>query len=152
MKLFNNNPLLKSGILIGFLALMSISFSAEAQCKRFTKKTCFPVLSPFIHNGQLTSAQFMPGEVAEISMTFNAGQDYRILVCSQELIGNVQFRVLSKKRKILYESDKEMSNPFWDFNVANTQQLFIQIIVPEKETSNNIVPAGCVTLLVGFKQ
>ncbi len=151
MKLFSKN-------ITPFLVVLLLSFSvnAKAQCKRYTKKNCLPALAPFTHNGQLTSAQMAPGESAEISLTFNAGKDYRILVGAQEMIGQVQFKVLDKNHKVLYESDaKEKTQiPCWDFNVTTTQQLFVQVIVPEMEKSNqqnNIVPFGCVSILVGFK-
>ncbi len=142
---------------ISLVILVSTLFSvdAQAQCKGFTKKHCLPTLNPFIHNGQLTSAQFNPGDSADVEMTFNAGKEYRILVCSQDMIGKVQFKVLDKTRKVLYKSDENTVNPFWDFKVANTQQLIVQIIVPKGEEKNSITrltPSGCVSLLVGFKK
>ena len=136
------------------VASLILSTNANAQCKRYTKKYCLPSLNPYHHNGQLTSAMLNPGDSADVSMTFNAGKKYRILVCSQDLIGKVQFKVLDKTRKILYKSDPEVQNPYWDFKVANTQQVIIQLTVPPMEMNNqknNIVPVGCVSLLVGFK-
>ena len=108
-----------------------------------------------MHNGQLTNALFNPGDSADIEMTFNAGQEYRILVCSQDMIGNVHFKVMDKSRKILYNSDPKTKNPSWDFKVANTQVLIVQIVVPNMENKNKITrltPSGCVSLLVGFKE
>jgi len=152
MKLFNKYIIPFFAVIV----LLQFSANATAQCKRYTKKNCLPVLAPFTHNGQLTSAQMAPGESAEISLTFNAGKDYRILVGAQEMIGQVQFKVLDNKRKVLYESDPKdkTTTPYWDFNVAQTQQLYVQINVPKMEKSNqktNIVPFGCVSVLVGFK-
>lgn len=149
MKLFNN----KSIKIIFGLGLIVLSINASAQCKRFTKKNCFPSLDPFIHNGQLTSAYMTPGDSADVLMTFNAGKDYRLIVCSQ--VGEVKFNVLDKKRNVLYQSKKGDTNPTWDFNVTNTQQFIIQILVPKEEKSNqktNLVASGCVSLLVGFKE
>lgn len=140
--------------LSGFIAIFlvaSASTNSYGQCKHFTKKNCLPTLAPFIHNGQLTSASLSPGDSADVMMTFNADKEYRILTCSQEVIGNVEFKVLDKNRKVLYESEKGAQNPYWDFKVANTQQFIVQIVVPEKKLSNNIVPTGCVSILIGFK-
>jgi hypothetical protein len=139
------------------IALLSFVFTidATAQCKRYTKKDCLPSLSPYMHNGQLTSAVLYPGDSADVALTFNAGKEYRIIVCNQEQIGNVQFKILDKSRKILYKSDPEEHNPVWDFKVENTQQFIIQLTVPAMEKSNqktNLVPNGCVALLVGFKE
>jgi hypothetical protein len=150
MRLFNK--LFATSIVV-FLLLNS--FNSAAQCKRYTKKNCLPSLSPYLHNGQLTSTYMIPGDSAEVLMTFNAGKEYRILICSQELIGKVQFKVMDKRRKVLYTSDEEASNPSWDFKVENTQQFIIQIMIPKKEKSikkNNMVANGCVALLIGFKE
>ena len=110
MKLFN-----KIVTPITVVLLLLVSINSSAQCKRYTKKNCLPSLAPYLHNGQLTSAYMMPGDSADVMMTFNAGKEYRILICSQELIGKVQFKVLDKKRKVLYTSDKDEINPFWNF-------------------------------------
>ena len=147
MKLFNKL------FIVTFLLLNA--FNSSAQCKRYTKKYCLPSLSPYIHNGQLTSTYMIPGDSADVLMTFNAGKEYRILICSQEMIGNVQFKIFDKKKKVLYTSNEEDVNPFWDFKVANTQQLFIQISIPQKEKTTKMtemVAQGCVALLVGFKE
>ena len=151
MKLFNKIPVTICLILASFV----FTIDADAQCKRYTKKECLPSLSPYMHNGQLTSAVLYPGDSADVVMTFNAGKEYRILICNQEQIGNVQFKVLDKSRKILYKSDPKEANPSWDFKVTNTQQFIIQLTVPAMEKNNqknNLVPNGCVALLVGFKE
>ena len=140
-----------------FLVCFIFSFvaSSSAQCKNYTKKHCLPSLTPYIHNGQLTSAVLNPGDEADIDMTFNAGKEYRILVCNQEQIGNVQFKILDQAKKVIYESNPEETNPSWDFKVENTQQLIVQLTVPEIDKSTHmtrLTPNGCVAILVGFKQ
>jgi len=146
-----NKTILPFSLLI---AVMIFATTANAQCKGFTKKRCLPSLAPYTHNGQLTSAIFNAGESADIEMTFNAGKEYRIIACSQETLGNVQFKVLDKKRKVLYTSEEGEENPLWDFKVANTQQLVIQISVPKDDQKNKLTqltPNGCISLLIGFK-
>jgi len=151
MKLFNKIIITTAVILVSF----ALTIDANAQCKRYTKKYCLPSLSPYMHNGQLTSAILNPGDSADVEMTFNAGKEYRILVCNQEQIGKVQFKILDKSRKILYKSDPESHHPFWDFKVENTQQFIIQLTVPpmvKNVQKLDLVPNGCVSLLVGFKE
>ena len=150
MKLLNKNRLT---LCLFFLATI-FSVASYGQCKRFTKKNCLPDLAPFTHNGQLTSAVFNAGETADIEMTFNAGKEYRIIACSQETLGKVQFKVLDKTRKVLYKSEEGETNPSWDFKVANTQQLIIQIVVPKEDQKNKLAQltqSGCISLLIGFK-
>ena len=137
-----------------FIAVMVFAVSANAQCKGFTKKRCLPSLAPYTHNGQLTAAILNAGETADIEMTFSAGKEYRIITCSQQTLGSVKFKVLDKTRKVLYTSEEGEENPTWDFKVANTQQLIIQIIVPKEDQKNKLAqltPNGCVSILVGFK-
>lgn len=151
MKLFNRTSLIICVIIASFVLTTDVS----AQCKRYTKKYCLPSLSPYMHNGQLTSAILNPGDSADIELTVNAGKEYRVLVCSQEQIGNVQFKILDNTRKVLYKSDEEDQNPFWDFKVTHTQKFIVQLTVPKMEKDiqkTNLVPNGCVALLVGFKE
>ncbi len=132
--------------------LLSISFNpASAQCNAFTKKKCMPTLSPYIHNGQLNSVALAPGEDAELVMTFYSGQDYRLLVCNQEVLGDVSFKVLDSQHTQLFDS-KEDKTGQWDFYVKSTQQLIVQVIVPPAKSKTGIVDQGCVSVLVGFKK
>lgn len=146
MQLFNTIKI------VGVTLFMLGNVVLNAQCKGFTKKQCLPKLAPYTHNGQLTSAVFMPGESAEIEMTFNAGKSYRLIVASQEVIGNATFKVLDQTNKVIYQDTSSANMLSWDFSMKNTQPLIIQITVPPMETSNKIVPSGCVSLLIGFKE
>ena len=48
---------------IVFFSLFTFtSIYANAQCKGFTKRNCLPELAPYMSNGQLNAAQFVPGE------------------------------------------------------------------------------------------
>lgn len=148
MKLLNKSHIVSS-ILIVFIGLSNLSFG---QCTSFTKKQGFPALEPFTHNGQLTSTKFMPGDEAEIEMTFNAGNDYRVLVLWQEVLGDVIFKIKDKTGKVLFSSNPSDSKPFWDFRVNSTQQLMVYVQVPKMEkSSTKILTEGCVSILVGFK-
>ena len=148
MKLLNKS-LIVSSILIVFIGISNLSLG---QCTSFTKKQGFPALEPFTHNGQLTSTKFMPGDEAEIEMIFNEGNDYRVLVLFQEVLGDVIFKIKDKTGKILYSSEAGEDKPFWDFRVNSTQQLIVHVFVPKVEkTSTQISPQGCVSVLVGFK-
>lgn len=148
MKLLNK-PLIYSTLLFVFIGVSNLAFS---QCTSFTKKQGFLALDPFIHNGQITSTKFMPGDVADIEMTFNAGSDYRVLVVFQEVLGDVTFKIKDKSGKVLFTSKAGDTKPFWDFRVGTTQQLMVSVAVPAlDEKSNKILPQGCISVLVGFK-
>ena len=130
--------------------IIGSTFLAQAQCKKFTKKVCLPTLSPYTYNGQLNSAILGEGDVAELLLTFHKGHKYRVSVCNEEMIGEVQFKIFDTKKNLIFERSQESEEPFWDFISKSTQQLIIQITVPEEEPKDEILKDGCVTILVGF--
>ncbi len=136
-------------LIIGTVLLSSQVFS---QCKGFTKKECVPQIKPFTYNGQLNMAVLNPGDVAELIVTFYKGQDYRLLVCAQDNLGKVEFKLLDSERNTLFfNKDHDMVN-YWDFHSNSTQQLIVQVRVPTIEEEVAITPSGCVSILVGFKE
>jgi hypothetical protein len=127
-------------------------FIVNAQCKGFTKKECMPSLKPYVYNGQLNSAVLNEGDVAELLLTFYSGQDYRIFVCAQDMLGNIEFKLLDTDRNtIFYNKDHDLVK-FWDFKSNSTQQLIVQVRVPVAEVKSEIVQSGCVSILAGFKE
>ena len=136
---------------------ITLPLMGYSQCKGFAKKKCLPALKPFIHNGQLNSTTLMPGESAELVMTFHAGQQYRVMICAQSLLKNVTFKMMDMDREILFNSEDESDAKNWDFNVNATQQMIILVSVPKAgkhdaaKLTGSMSISGCVALLVGFK-
>ena len=124
------------------------SIQANAQCKKFTKKICLPTLAPFTYNGQLNSAILAEGDVAELLLTFHKNQKYRVSVCNQEMIGDVQFKIFDTKKNLVFDKAKSTDKSYWDFISKSTQQLIIQITVPEEMPKDEITKTGCVTIIV----
>lgn len=140
--------LLKKFIII---VIISLPVVASGQCRSFIKKTCFPQITPYTHNGQLNSAILMAGQTAEMQMTFYSKQEYRVIVCAQESLQGVYFRLLDSNHKEMYNSASSKTPGMHDFKIGDaTQQVILEIIVPKVKGGNNIVPSGCVSLLVGF--
>jgi len=137
--------------LILLISLFAIS-SGFSQCKGFTKKECVPQIKPFTYNGQLNMAVLNPGDVAELVVTFYKGQDYRLFVCSQENLGKIEFKLLDSERNTLfYNKDHDFVN-YWDFHSNATQQLIVQVRVPQVEEEVAVAASGCVSILIGFKE
>jgi len=137
-------------ILIG-AAIIFVTTGSYAQCKGFVKKQ-ITKLSPFIHNGQNNSSVLLPGDHAELTLTFYSGQTYRILVSSQDVLGDVFFLMKDASRGQLFSSKDQGKFDCWDFTVESTQQLTIEVVVPDVEDANELVSSGCVSILAGFKQ
>jgi hypothetical protein len=143
-----------SGIafVIGLIAMV-IPIAAGGQCKSFVKKQCLPMVAPYTHNGQLNTAMMAAGQTAELQMTFYSGQEYRILICGQEALGKLWFRLVDANKNEVFNSKNQKNSPnVWDFKMKSTQQISIEIHAPESDSPNELVPSGCVSLLVGFKR
>lgn len=143
------NTAIKLFVLAAFL---SLSFVSNAQCKQFTKKYCLPSIEPFTYNGQLNSAVLNEGDIAELLLTFYSGQSYRIMICNQEMLGSLQFKLLDTERNLIFDNKDHDSVQLWDFKANSTQQLIVQVFVPEQEKRVDMVASGCVSILVGFME
>ncbi len=133
------------------LLILTISFSGVYSQKRFVRNKCLPVLKPYVYNGQLNSANLAEGDIAELLLTFYAGQDYRILVCSQEVLGNVEFKLFDTNKNLIFSNKDHDYINYWDFTSNTTQQLIVRVKVPKQEDSE-IKQSGYVSILVGFKE
>lgn len=140
--------LLTSILLLAFV--FAFSTDSFSQCKGFTKKECLPVLDPYIYNGQLNSALLNEGDVAELLLTFYGNQEYRLLICSQELLGQVEFNLLDKDRNVIFSNADHNYTNMWDFTSTSTQQLIVEVTVPESMNQGDDIVSGCVSILIGF--
>lgn len=122
----------------------------SAQCKTFTKNECKPKLSPYIYNGQLNSAVLNEGDFAELMLTFYSNQEYRIVVCAAEELGPVNFRLLDMTGNEIFSNKDHSMIDFWDFATNSTQQLRVEVSVPESTKKGELYKSGCVSILVGF--
>ena len=77
--------------LILLMAFGLLATTAQAQCRAFTKKNCMTSLDGYIQNDNYNSAILIPGDEAELMLTFLAGQDYRLVVCSHPVLGDVTY-------------------------------------------------------------
>jgi ABC-type uncharacterized transport system ATPase subunit len=136
--------------IILLLTLGLVATTADAQCRSFTKKNCLTELEGYIQNDNYNSAILIPGDEAQLMLTFLAGQDYRLLVCSHPVLGEVTYEIFDAGGKRLFDSRKNDPDvSYVDFNMETTQQLQVQVNVPE--TRSAIMHEGCVTVLVGSK-
>lgn len=138
-------------VILGLVTALPLGANAQ-QCKDYVKKKCLPNIQPFTQNGQMNMATLSAGQNSEMNLTFYAGQDYRILVCAEEILGDVTFRVTDMAHTVVFDS-RENNNPdFWDFKVKNTEQLTVHVDVPKSQSSASVPPSGCVSVMVGFKK
>ena len=145
------NILSHAKLILAGTAIVFATAGSYAQCKGFVKKQ-ITKLSPFIHNGQINSSVLLAGDHAELTLTFYSGQTYRILVSSQDVLGDVFFLMKDANKGHLFSSKDQGKFDYWDFTVESTQQLTIEVVVPDVDAANGLIPSGCVSILAGFKQ
>lgn len=136
-------------VLISCLSLFFLN-SSFSQCKNFAKKSCIPMLAPFIFNGQLNNAILSEGDVAELTIPFIANQSYRIYVCYMEPLKNVEFSLVDNNQNVIFNNKDNNYSNYWDFKTTSTQQFTVKIKVPKEKSINDIVVSGCVSIIVGF--
>ena len=138
--------------LILFFLSLTITTASYSQCKSFTKNTCRPMLEDYIPNENFNSTMLVPGDEAELKLTFYGGQEYRLLVCSHPVLGELNFTVLDKKKNELYSRTDPEENNYFDFRLESTQQFRVMVNVPVKENPNDLIHEGCVSIMVGYKE
>jgi hypothetical protein len=140
----------KVALLFVFITTFS-TIQIYAQCNTFVKKMCNHKITPFTENGQSNTKTLTAGEKAILNVTLFAGQVYRILVCSEEILGIVSFKVTDATGGVLFDSSKNGQLDFWDFRMKSSQTIKIEIIVPLSSYTSSVLPSGCVSIIVGFK-
>ncbi len=139
-------------LLLGLmLTLILGSLEVNGQCKNFTKNKCIPQISPYIYNGQMNSAVLNEGDIAELVLTFYAKQDYRVLICAEEHLGKIIFRLHDVQNNVLFDNTKYNYANMWDFTSTATQQIRVEIEIPEGLNPSATPKSGCVSILIGFK-
>jgi hypothetical protein len=122
-----------------------------SQCsKTWVRKKCIPKINPFIHNGQMNSSFLKEGQKMQTSLTFYSGQDYRILICAEETLENVNFVITDMSGIVVFDSKLHNNTDVWDFKVKTTTELKVEVDAGKNEGGDGKA-AGCVSVLVGFK-
>jgi hypothetical protein len=136
-------------ILTLFIAVTT--FSADAQCKAFAKKSCLPELGLYTHDGNYHAAVLVEGEEAELYKTFYSDMEYRLSICGEENLPPIEFKVLDSNKNVLYSNKDANYAKTWDFNLQSSQQLKLVIKVNSTNQSGGIPSSGCVAIMFGFK-
>ena len=130
------------------LALATMfAVQSQAQCRKFTKKNCLPALDGYVQNDNYNSAVLIPGDEAELELTFLGDTEYRVAVCAHPVLNDVEFNVLNQENILLWSNSD--GSDHLDFRMENAQRLRFRVKVPETDAA--ILHEGCVSILVGSK-
>ncbi len=133
------------------LFIFSGALNVDAQCKAFAKKVCLPELGSYTHDGNYHAAVLVEGEEAELYKTFYSDMDYRVAICGEDKLPNVEFRVLDSNKNVLYSNKDSDFSPTWDFKLQSSQQLKLVVKVSSFNQSGDTPASGCVSIMFGFK-
>lgn len=133
------------------LFLLGTTINADAQCKAFAKKVCLPELGTYTHDGNYHAAILVEGEEAELYKTFYSDMDYRVAICGEEKLPNVEFKVLDSNKNVLYSNKDANYAKSWDFKLQSSQQLKLVVKVLSFNQPGDTPVSGCVAIMFGFK-
>lgn len=140
-------------LLLTVMLAVALPAAVSAQCRSFAKNKCIPALAPFKFNETFNAAQLALGEEAEVELTFYSGQEYRVLVCSHPILGDVNWHLIDAGGNILFTSAAGEGPDTYDFKVATTQKLTVKVEVPPgRKGGTNLHTTGCIGILVGFRE
>jgi len=140
--------------IIPILALLIISTTTniDAQCKAFAKKVCLPELGAYIHDGNYHAAILVEGEEAELYKTFYSDIDYRVAICGEDKLPDIEFKILDSNKNVLYTNKKDATYAkTWDFKLQSSQQLKLIVKVASFNQPGETPASGCVSIMFGFK-
>ena len=133
------------------MLMLSLPKTITAQCNAFVKKKCMYKVVPFTSNGQVNTSTLEAGKTLSLNLSFYAGKDYRIIVCSEEILGDVTFKIIDKSKRVVFDSAENDHPDFWDFKAKSTQPLTVEVTSPPSQSTSSVIPSGCLSILVGFK-
>jgi hypothetical protein len=133
--------------------ILAAAVNVDAQCKAFAKKVCLPELGSYTHDGNYHAAVLVEGEEAELYKTFYSDMDYRVAICGEDKLPNVEFRVLDSNKNVLYTNKDKDGNyaKTWDFKLQSSQQLKLIVKVIAFNQTGDTPASGCVSIMFGFK-
>jgi hypothetical protein len=133
------------------LLLVTVSLNLNAQCKAFAKKVVIPELGAYTHDGNYHAAVLVEGEEAELYKTFYSDMEYRVSICGDEKLPEVEFKVLDANKNVLYSNKDANYAKTWDFKLQSSQQLKVVVKVNSVNKPGETPASGCVAIMFGFK-
>ena len=133
------------------LFVLATFLNANAQCKAFAKNVCLPELGAYTHDGNYHAAVLVEGEEAELYKTFYSDLEYKMAICGEDKLPDIEFTVLDANKNVLYSNKDAKSARTWEFKLQSSQQLKLLIKVNSFNKTIDTPASGCVSIMFGFK-
>ncbi|WP_321307654.1 hypothetical protein [Marinifilum fragile] len=125
---------------------------AYSQCRELAKKDCKPLLEKYIHDGNYNGVVLNVDEEVELHKAFFSGQKYRMVVCKEDFLPPIHFKVLNSDFEVIFDNKDDGYNNKYDFEVEESQTLIISMkfVTENKEYDKSM--NGCVVMLFGLER
>ena len=133
------------------LLIVTTTINVDAQCKAFAKKICIPELGAYTHDGNYHAAILVEGEEAELYKTFYSDMEYRVSICGEDKLPEVEFKVFDANKNVLYSNKDANYAKTWDFKLQSSQQLKLVVKVNTLNKPGETPASGCVAIMFGLK-
>jgi len=143
------------------LLIACLSYTVYSQagvCGNFHKKYCILEKSAekWNYNAQSKSGLFAQGMVHKLRCVIYKGQDYRISVCCETVLGDkINYKIFDgRTSELLFDNSAAENTQIFEFQSVSTRQLIIEVSVPQGATEKDkhkATDAACVGLLIENK-
>jgi hypothetical protein len=103
------------------------------KCFGYQRDSCTTSKNIFYKiNDESRSALFLKGQKSRTPFTIYNGRDYRVSLCWDHILGSqIGFKLIDKDTdQVLYDNSKDTYSSEFEFTVAQTRDIYIEIEVP----------------------
>ncbi len=155
-------------IIFSFIIFLSLTFSANAQCKGYIKSVAPDALTPYIMDANFWAPVIYEGDKIELTRTFLAHQKYKIAVIGMDFFtkkitikdedGFILFKNFPSKRseqtRFFTDIDENQipcfDSNYWEFELNRSQNLTIIVELERKARKKKNRLKGCLGVVIGF--
>jgi hypothetical protein len=130
--------------LLMFLLILLSAISSFGQCNKLVTGMDRGPLTYFDYCEGVKTAKMFPGDEAIINQELNAATHYRLVLASDEYLGEVNIELVNEGNDGLLFFNKQES--FIDIKSNRNRIIQLKVTVPSKTTSNRIERSGCVAI------
>ena len=131
------------------LVMVGMSIICEAQCEYLARGTGQLQLVPYKYEGNYKGVEMGEDDEAEVYKTIFAKTQYRLVVCIDDTLPDVEFVVSDIHRNILFDNRKHGNVRVWDFKLESSQQIKVTLRIKKQDNGKSEKVLGCVAVLFG---
>ncbi len=103
---------------------LALPVQSQTECTAFHRKACTVEEGrPMRYDSQSKSAVLGKGQISDFHMVAYQGLDYRIVVCTDESLGDqVQFKIYEKQRQLIQPDETVQRNVYEEDQISNEEE------------------------------